>query len=59
MVQDGVTYTYQVQAVVSYEKQTDPRLPASATPAGLVTNLTAVEASTDIQLNWNSLGPSR
>ena len=54
MVQDGVTYTYQVQAVVSYEEQTDLSLPASATPAGLVTNLTAVEASTGIQLNCNA-----
>jgi hypothetical protein len=54
MVQDGVTYTYQVQAVVTYEEQTDLSLPASATPAGLVTNLTAVEASTGIQLNCNA-----
>jgi fibronectin type 3 domain-containing protein len=54
MVQDSVTYTYQVQAVVSYTEQTDLSIPASATPAGLVTNLTAVEATNGILLNWNS-----
>ena len=58
MVQDGVEYTYQVQAcasrIVRYTEQTDLSLPASATPAGLVTNLTAVEASTGIQLNCNA-----
>ena len=54
MVQDGVEYTYQVQAVVSYTEQTDLSIPASATPAGLVTNLTAVEATNGILLNWNS-----
>ena len=52
-----MTYTYQVHAVVSETEQTDLCLPASATPAGLVTNLTAVEASTGILLNWNTPGP--
>ena len=49
-----MTQTCQVQPIISYEDQTDEGLPALATPAGLVTNLTAVEAATGIQLNWNT-----
>ena len=49
-----MTYTYQVQAVVSYEEQTSLSSPASAAPCGQVTNLTAVEAANGIQLTWNA-----
>ena len=40
--------------MVSYEEQTSLSSPASATPCGQVMNLTAVEASTGIQLTWNA-----
>ena len=51
-VQDSVTYTYQVQAVVSYTERTSLSNPASATLAGQVTYLTAVQAQTGIYLHW-------